>query len=722
MAEINRFAFSISKLGLRTLERLSKASVHVHNDREIPDGAIIFVVNHFTRLETFVLPYELNKLTGKPVMSLAHYSLFTGTLGAYLEKVGAVSTKDPERDKIIIRSLLVDGSPWLFFPEGAMIKDKKVIEKDKFRIYCSTGTRRPPHTGAAVLALRAEIYRRRLSYLQENAPDLLQRQLKVFDISSMEELTNREIYLVPINVTYYPIRSRENAIERFATHIVKGIPERLQEELQTEGTMILSGVDIDICLGKPMPIKHLLKQRRFHNDIIAPQPIMPNDVLPSRPLMCRIARKMTVKAMGTIYNMTTVNHDHLSAYLLKYYPGRRLTLFDLSQRLYLASLAVRKLNSIRFHESLYHDQSLELCHEYRQKLEDFLLVAEKSGVVKKEGDIIHKKRSKVSALFDFHTIRSENTYQVILNEVEYLHPLTRKLRIIAWYPRWFICWRMRRQFCQLEKVNFITDYNTYYRENESKPMNIGAPFFLKHLRAKIGILLVHGYLAAPEEVRPFAENLHQHGYAVYAPRLLGHGTSPEDLAQRSWKDWLESVEHGCLVLANSCKKVVLGGFSTGATLALLGAVNNLHNIKAVFAINPAFRLRKRSAKFAPAMVIWNKLADKLVNDEGRQHFVPSETENPDINYSRNPISAVKELMELMDTATQRLREITVPVLIIQSSDDPIVHPKGSELLYQGLGSKDKELIVFPSTRHGIIRGEGSERVFASVVKFLNSKV
>jgi esterase/lipase len=277
--------------------------------------------------------------------------------------------------------------------------------------------------------------------------------------------------------------------------------------------------------------------------------------------------------------------------------------------------------------------------------------------------------------------------------------------------------------CQIDKARFIADYNTYYLENESKSMNIGAPFFLKRLRAKVGILLVHGYLAAPEEVRPFAENLHQNGYTVYAPRLLGHGTSPEDLAQRSWKDWLESMEHGCMVLANSCEKVVLGGFSTGATLALLFcAFNNLYNIKAVFAINPAFRLRRRSAKFAPALVLWNKMANKLVNDEGRQHFVSSEPENPHINYSRNPLIGVKELIELIDTTTQHFREITVPALIIQSSDDPIVHPKGSEFLCKGLGSEDKELIVFPADRHGIIRGEGSEDVFASVVKFLNNKV
>jgi len=157
-------------------------------------------------------------------------------------------------------------------------------------------------------------------------------------------------------------------------------------------------------------------------------------------------------------------------------------------------------------------------------------------------------------------------------------------------------------------------------------------------------------------------------------------------------------------------------------LALLAAAKNLYNVKAVFAINPAFRLRKRTAKFAPAMVLWNKLADKLVKDESRRHFVPSESENPHINYLRNPIIGVKELMDLIDEASQHLGEISLPVLLIQASDDPVVHPEGSKLLYQGLGSEDKELIDFPSDRHGIIRGENSEHVFAHVVKFLNNKV
>jgi esterase/lipase len=270
-------------------------------------------------------------------------------------------------------------------------------------------------------------------------------------------------------------------------------------------------------------------------------------------------------------------------------------------------------------------------------------------------------------------------------------------------------------------MEFADDYDAYQREDESKSRRIGAPLFFRRLRAKTGVLLVHGYMAAPEEVKPLAEHLYKHGYTVFAPRLRGHGTSPEDLAQRTWEDWLQSVERGYLILANSCSDVVLGGFSAGAGLALLAATDSLCKVRAVFAINCAMKLRRVTARLAPAVVLWNKLVDKVVNDEGRRHFIPNDPENPHINYLRNPISGVKELMDMMSELSGRLDRIEVPALVIQASDDPVVHPEGSKLLYEGLGSQDKELIMINSDRHGIIRGQGSERVFTRILEFLDSK-
>ena len=718
MVEFHPLVFSLSKLAVSAMERVFRASVTVTGGEHLPEGVLIFAVNHFTRLETIFLPYEFYKLTGKPVMSLAYHGFFAGTLGSYLERMGAVSTADPNRDTIIIRSLLMGIHPWMIFPEGSMIKDKKIVERGKFFVYTTTGSKRPPHTGAAVLALRTEFYRQRLHHLKITDPALLQEQLKFFDLSSVEKVSERETFLVPVNVSYYPIRSRDNVLRKLAASFIRDIPEQILEELQTEGTMLLSGVDINIAIGKPLAVRPWLEHQLIRDDIIAPRLIMPDDPIPSRPLLRRIAGKLTMHLMASVYGLTTINFDHLAAYLLKYYPSTRLRVFDLAQRVYVAAEEVTRLKGLRFHDALRKDQSTQFCSQYQRALADFLAVAEKSGVVKVNGEKLRKKQRKMTRLLTPFAVRRENPYLVILHEVEYLGRLTRRLCRIAWRPGWLIGRRLRRQLCRIDQEQFAADYLAHRREGESKPPEIGAPFLLTSFRRRFGVLLVHGYLAAPEEVRPLAEFLHRRGCTVYAVRLPGHGTSPDDLAGRTWEEWLASVERGYLILANTCRNVILGGFSMGAGLVFLAAAGRLPKVRAVFGINPPVRLRKRSAKLVPAVALWDKLVERIATSQEHARFVPNDPENPDINYTRNPLSSLNELMELMDRVAERLKEVSVPALVIQGSEDPVVHPEGSEELYQKLGAAQKELAVFPSARHVIIRGDDSERIHARVWDFV----
>ena len=86
-------------------------------------------------------------------------------------------------------------------------------------------------------------------------------------------------------------------------------------------------------------------------------------------------------------------------------------------------------------------------------------------------------------------------------------------------------------------------------------------------REGFGVVLVHSYLANPEQVRQLAAYLSGRGIWVYAPRLAGHGTTPEDLAERTYDEWLEAVETGYAIISNICEKVILGGMAVGGCLA-----------------------------------------------------------------------------------------------------------------------------------------------------------
>ena len=108
-------------------------------------------------------------------------------------------------------------------------------------------------------------------------------------------------------------------------------------------------------------------------------------------------------------------------------------------------------------------------------------------------------------------------------------------------------------------------------------------------RARTGILLIHGLTGTPNEMRVLARGLHLQGYTVYAVKLAGHCGTLDDLVGTSWLDWLASVRRGADLLSRRVDRVVVGGLSMGAVLALALAQERPEHIAGVLALSPAFR-------------------------------------------------------------------------------------------------------------------------------------
>lgn len=713
---MNRFAYRMTSLAVKTLSSFSKLRVSIHGEENIPEGSIIFVINHFTRIETLFLPYHINQLTSAPVWSLADYALFKGPLAVFLDKIGVVSTKNPDRDLLIVKSLLTGEATWVIYPEGRMVKNKKIIEKSRYMI-SHAGGKHPPHTGAATLALRTEFYRERLKVMTSQMPDEARRLIRSFKIDSIEPVLKRSTYIVPVNITYYPMKVQENIVSNLFSKFLRDLSERAVEEIMAEGTMLLSGVDVDIRFGEPIEIRKFLSSAAIIRDISAKMEIDFDDPIPSKQVMRRVVLRIMSKYMSAIYAMTTLNHDHLFASMLRAIPFKKIDEDDLRRRVFLAAnLDLDKMGIFR-HRYLGKDQVHLLTDDRYNKFRTFITMAVEKGILKNGKGALVKERSKLDGRSHFHRARIENPVEVMANEIEPLTTLQRHIRRLAWEPGFLLRRKIVKLLTHKALSRFEKDYERFFIEGESKKKEVGKPFLIKNLSRKMGVVLIHGYMAAPLEIRELAAYLGQKGFWVYAPRLKGHGTSPDDLATRTYIDWVESVDEGYAIVSNVCKRVVVGGFSTGGALAL-DLATRVKGLAGVFAVSPPIRLQNFSTKFLPAVDVWNRWMDLVGLEAAKKEFTEKHPENPHINYSRNPICGVRELGLLMDALEPRLPSIQIPALVVQSDGDPLVNPRGSRKVFELLGSEDKEYLLLNFDRHGILLGDGAHRVHQSIGNFV----
>ncbi len=710
-------------VALDVIFKASGTDIRLHGLENIPDQPVLYVANHFTRMETIIMPYVIKKYVKKYPVSLADSSFFTGKLGDIMVRGGAISTADPDRDKILINALLTDSHPVVIFPEGMMIKDKKIIEKGKYLINTATG-RRPPHTGAGRIALRSQFIREELAILRDRKDFASIAKIAAyfgFHPSQVDRIIEMETYIVPVNITYYPVRARDNAISRLVNRFVQDISSRMKEEIQVEGSMVMDGVDIDINLGKPIAAKKYLAESAAIGEMLSDSELYlePAELKDAAPFK-KIYVDMMYDYMRAIYEMTTVNHDHLASYIIMQYVTSGFKESDLKNRIYLAIDHLMKTDISNYHQTLNHHQLHLLSDDRHAKYESFIKDAAADGLLSISDGVITKNMERFSKTYEFHTIRKDNIIEVLKNEIEPLARLTTGLDHIMFLPAGLIRQKIKNSFLEMDQKMFESDYATYFIEGESKPKEIGAPFIQRRLLGNRGVILVHGYMAAPEEIRPLAEYLYKQGYCVYAARLKGHGTSPEDLAARDWHEWYESVNRAYIIMKNTIKSFAIIGFSTGAGLALLQAANKPGRFAGVISINSPARLQNSSARFSPVIVAWNKVLSVLRTTRGKMEYVANAPENPHINYSRNPVRGVYELDRLMKCVKSRLGDVKGHVLIIQGSADPVVNPVSGMDIFSRLGASDKQLVQIAADHHGILRGKEADEVKAKVLTFLKS--
>lgn len=489
----------------------------------------------------------------------------------------------------------------------------------------------------------------------------------------------------------------------------------------TEGTMLLSGVDLDIRCGKPMQMSDYL-DKEWLQDNMARDGITGFSVsIALKEKMRKTAYDVMQQYMQDIYAMTTVNHEHLFASFLRMYPFNRIEALDFRRRVFYGALLIRGVaeekNPFFLHQSLQEDQAHLLTDDRYGKYENFLELALEKGVVTLSGNYLIRHRSRLSAPLSFHKGRINNPIEVMANEVEPLKKFISTIRALSWQPKILLKIQLARHLIKKGKLQYAKDCRSCGQQGDHEQTGNGRPFLLPGSRRRIGVMLVHSYLAVPAEVRELARYLRRQGHWVYAPRLPGHGTSAEDLAGRKYREWVEAVDNGYVLMSTLCDRVVVGGMAVGGSLALDLAAR-VGKVAGVFAVCPPFSLRNYSTNFMPGRDVWNRIMSKMKRDDHDPQYFEFTHGNSHINYRKNPVTTVKEVGVYLESIEKKYAAISQPVLILQANNNPVVDPKGTMQLYDSIGSVNKEFCLLGDDRHILVNGAGAEKVYRKIGEFV----
>jgi len=237
------------------------------------------------------------------------------------------------------------------------------------------------------------------------------------------------------------------------------------------------------------------------------------------------------------------------------------------------------------------------------------------------------------------------------------------------------------------------------------------PFFLPG--GSSGVLLIHGFTGSPAEVRLLGDFLHKEGYTVLAPRLSGHGTTVEEMANTKWPHWYSTVEDAYHLLRGICSNITVIGLSMGGLLALKLATE--YQIERLVSLSTPIFIADKRLDMLPVYRMFHNFIPKK-----RKIYADVEPKYS-VGYAATPLSSLSSLLNLIQHLDSLLPQIQAPILIVQGRQDHTVQPRSGQYIYDMVGSNEKTLIWLEKSGHLVTIDIEREQVFTKISEFLRKK-
>lgn len=234
------------------------------------------------------------------------------------------------------------------------------------------------------------------------------------------------------------------------------------------------------------------------------------------------------------------------------------------------------------------------------------------------------------------------------------------------------------------------------------------PYFRKH--SDKGVLLIHGFAAAPNELLPLAYELEKYDISVYVVRVAGHGSTLDNFYKTTYLDWYESISAGYNALASFCSKICIAGQSNGGLLATAAAKFNKCDSLALLA--PAYKVN------IPGFFLI-KYIRKIIKN------VPRHLKEVEYNYPVFPTEQTYQLKLLQEEVSNYIKDINVPVLLAVSEKDVLISSKEAVKKVNEMISNDKTIYKYNNKLYNvkhILTEKHSVKIISDIAEWIKEKL
>jgi carboxylesterase len=265
---------------------------------------------------------------------------------------------------------------------------------------------------------------------------------------------------------------------------------------------------------------------------------------------------------------------------------------------------------------------------------------------------------------------------------------------------------------------------------------LGSVGFIER-KGKVGVLLIHGLTGTPTEMRQFGKVIARQGFTVACPELAGHCTTIEMLTKTTWIDWYESIETAFKSLKQECDQVFVVGLCMGSLIALLLAANLGAEVAGVILLSTTFfydgwNVPKLKQKILLPFVLytplkyfiqWEETAPYGIKDERVRAMVHAVLENRDseaadkVGYFKIPATVILESVRLIKFTKKVLKKVTVPTLIVHSTEDDIASIKNAHFTQDNISSETIETFFVDDTYHVLTLDKRKDDVAKRTAQF-----